>query len=265
MTLIRYVTSGRGRPSVVFVHGFGCASSDWDAQVKHLFPRHQTVAVDLRGHGETPGTAAECSIEQFAADVAEVMRSLILSPAVIVGHSMGCRVVVEAVLRAPRHAIGLILVDGSQFAPTMETTLRETFAQPDGYATLLSRWFHDMFTAESDPTLAASTIERAQRLPRSIGETLLYDMVRYDVDRLSAALAQLQLPVMVLQSTYSNDKRERRSMVKGQTTAYLEMLRTQVPPVRIEIIAGVGHFPQLEASGKTNALIDSFVATLPVQ
>ena len=55
MPLIHHVVTGKGRPAVVFVHGFGCALSDWDAQVAHLSPRHLTVAVDLRGHGTSPG------------------------------------------------------------------------------------------------------------------------------------------------------------------------------------------------------------------
>src|SRR3954470_19461836 len=51
MRLIHHVTKGSGQPPVVFVHGFACGHSDWDAQVAHLSLHHRTVAVDLRGHG----------------------------------------------------------------------------------------------------------------------------------------------------------------------------------------------------------------------
>jgi pimeloyl-ACP methyl ester carboxylesterase len=101
MPLIHHVIIGQGRPPIVFVHGFACAHSDWDAQVAHFSPHHRTVAVDLRGHGASPGTADECSIERYGADVAEVIRALTLPPAVLVGHSMGCRVVIETALQAP--------------------------------------------------------------------------------------------------------------------------------------------------------------------
>src|SRR5271157_1990920 len=165
MALIHHVVTGQGRPPVVLVHGFGCAHADWDAQVAHLSPRHQTVAVDLRGHGASPGAAAGCSIERYGADVAEVMRTLALPPAVLVGHSMGGRVVIEAALQAPTHTAGLILVDCSQFAPAMATVLRESFASPDGYATVVNAIFKDMFTSSGDPAVAASVIDRARRLP----------------------------------------------------------------------------------------------------
>lgn len=262
MPLIHHVVTGQGRPPIVFVHGFGCAHTDWDAQVAHLSSRHQRIAVDLRGHGASPGTAADCSIERYGADVAEVIRALALPPAILVGHSMGCRVVIEAALQAPAQTAGVILVDGSQFAPEMAATLRDCFATPDGYATMVNGIFKDMFTTRSDRTVAASVIARARRLPQPIGEKMMTDLQRYDVGRLTHSLASLRVPVMALQATYSNEKRERRTMGKGQTTPYLETLRVNVPNVRTEIIADTGHFPQLDESAQTNALIDSFLATL---
>jgi len=265
MALIHHVVTGNGRPPIVFVHGFACAHSDWDAQVAHLSPRHQTIAVDLRGHGASPGTAAECSIERYGADVAEIMRALDLPPAVIVGHSMGCRVVTEAALQAPAHTAGIILVDGSQFAAAMAAILKERFATPDGYATLTNGLFKDMFTAKSDKSVVASVVARARRLPQPIGEKMLTDLQHYDVTRFQNALASLRVPIMALQTTYSNEKRERMTMTAEKTTPYLDMLRASVPSVRIEIIADTGHFPQLDESARTNTLIDSFVAALPAR
>ncbi|MDR3532161.1 MAG: alpha/beta hydrolase [Rhodopila sp.] len=265
MALSHHVVTGQGQPPIVFVHGFGCAHADWDAQVAHLSPRHQTIAVDLRGHGASPGSAADCSIERYGADVAEVMRALALPPAVLVGHSMGCRVVIEVALQAPAQTAGVILVDGSQFAAAMGPVLQESFARPDGYAATVKGLFDDMFTARSDAAVVASVLERAQRLPRPIGEKMLTDMLRYDVGRLANSLASLRVPVLVVQTTYSNEKRERQTMREGQTTPYLDLVRASVPSARIEIIADTGHFPQIDESARTNALIERFGAGLPVR
>jgi len=265
MALIHHVVTGHGRPPIVFVHGFACAHSDWGSQVAHLSPRHQTIAVDLRGHGASPGEAADCSIERYGADVAEVMRDLALPPAVVVGHSMGCRVAIEAALQAPAQTLGLILVDGSQFAAAMEPVLMGRFAVPDGYETFANFLFNDMFTAKSIPAVVAAVVERAHRLPRATGMKMLTDMLRYDVGRLTASLGCVRAPVMALQTTFSNERRERTTMRRGQTTPYLEMLRATVPSVRVEIIEDTGHFPQLDESAQTNALIDSFLAALPAQ
>jgi len=123
--------------------------------------------------------------------------------------------------------------------------------------------FKDMFTPRSDPPVVASVIERARRLPQPIGEKVMTDLQRYDVGRLKHSLASLRVPLMAIQATWSNEKRERRTMSKGQTTPYLEMLRANVPNVRTEIIADTGHFPQLDESAQTNAMIDSFAMGLP--
>ena len=262
MELIHHVVTGDRHPALVFVHGFGCALGDWDAQVSHFSPCHQTVAVDLRGHGNSPGVAMACSMERYGADVAEVMRTSSLPPAILVGHSMGCRVVIEAALQAPDHTAAVILVDGSQFAPEMAAVLRQRFAMPDGYQTLVDGLFREMFTDRSDKSAAASIVERASRLPRPIGEKILADMQRYDVHRLASSLAALRVPVMVVQSTYSNEKRERRPMRQGQSSPYLEMVRASLPSARVEILADTGHFPQLDASAETNALLESFMTVL---
>ncbi|MBS0640303.1 MAG: alpha/beta hydrolase [Proteobacteria bacterium] len=260
MTLIHHVASGPATRPVVFVHGFGCGLTDWDSQVAHLSSRHRTVAVDLRGHGGSPDAAAACSIERYGADVAELMRALSLPPAVLVGHSLGCRVVVEAALQAPEHAAGVVLVDGSQFATAMQATLTTTFAQPNGYETMVQGMFREMFHAKADPAVVAAVAARVQRLPRDVGQKMLLDLQRYDVWRLTASLGCLRVPVMAIQTTYANERRERKSLQQGQTTPYLEMLRSAVPSARVEVIEETGHFPQLEEPARTNALLDAFLA-----
>ena len=259
MTLIHHVVAGTEQPPVVLVHGFGCSHRDWSAQVAHLAGRHQTIAVDLPGHGASGGKADACSVERYGADVAEVMRALDLANAVLVGHSMGCRVVTEAALQAPERVAGVILIDGSQFAPAMGAALRQVFAEPGGYAALLDGLFRDMFTAKSDPSVVAAVIERARQLSQAIGETMLSDLVRYDVGRFRGSLADLRVPVMAMQTTYSNERRERETLRTGQSTPFLDMLRAAIPSVRIEVIPDTGHFPQLDEAARTNALIDGFL------
>src|SRR4051794_33411569 len=241
MPLIHHVIAGMPRRPVVFVHGFGCSLTDWDSQVAHLSPHHQTISVDLRGHGSSPGLPADCSIERYGANVVELMHALSLPPAVLVGHSMGCRVVAEAALQAPSLTAGVVLIDGSQFAASQAAALKTTFALPNGFETMVQGMFRDMFHAKADRTVAAAVAARVQRLPRTIGMKMLMDLQRYDTARLTASLGCLHVPVMAIQTTYTNEKRERRSLQAKQTTPYLDMLRGALPSVRIEIIEETGH------------------------
>jgi pimeloyl-ACP methyl ester carboxylesterase len=119
--------------------------------------------------------------------------------------------------------------------------------------------FQDMFTARIDPVVARRIIDRVFALPRPIGETVLLDLQRYDVTRWSASLGCLRVPVLALQTTYANEKRERKSLQPGQSSPYLDMLRQAVPAAVIEIIADTGHFPQFEEPARTNAALEAFV------
>ena len=100
-------------------------------------------------------------------------------------------------------------------------------------------------------------------MPRAIGESLLLDLVRHDTTRLAASLASLRVPVLAVQTTFANEKRERRSLGKGQTTPFLDMLRARIPTIRVEVIANTGHFPQIDEAAQVSVLLDSFIASLP--
>jgi pimeloyl-ACP methyl ester carboxylesterase len=261
MGLIQHAVEGAGTPAIVFVHGFACSREDWRAQVAHFAARHATVAVDLYGHGATPGSGADCTIESCGEDVAAVLRTRSLGPAVLVGHSLGCRVALEAARRAPGHVAGIVLVDGSKFAASMVQVFETQFAA-GRYKALARSFFEQMFTPRSDAGVAAAVTERALALPESLGRALLVSLARYDVERLDEVLERTRKPLLVLQTTFTNDKRQRVPMRAGQTTPYLDLVSAKVPGVRIEVIPGVGHFPQLDAPAETNRLLESFFAAL---
>jgi len=86
--------------------------------------------------------------------------------------------------------------------------------------------------------------------------------VRYDEGNLEQSLEALHKPLLVLQTTFVNDKRERVPMTAGQTTPYLDFIRSKVPSARIEVLPGVGHFPQIEAPVETNRILASFIDSL---
>jgi pimeloyl-ACP methyl ester carboxylesterase len=259
VTLIHHVVSGTGLPPIVFVHGFGCSHTDWRAQVEYFSTRQLTVSVDLPGHGETPPPAKTSSIEGCGLEVAALLRALALPPAVLVGHSLGCRVVLEAALLAPERVAGVALVDGSRFAPESAAAVEARYTKGE-YKALLEGMFEQMFTPRSNARVVSAALERVLRLPAQVGQPLLLSLIDYDQERLGAALQRLRVPLLVLQSTFTNAQRERSSMQAGQTSPYLDFVRAKVPAARIEIIPDIGHFPQLDAPDETNRVLRSFVA-----
>jgi pimeloyl-ACP methyl ester carboxylesterase len=77
---------------------------------------------------------------------------------------------------------------------------------------------------------------------------------------MDAALAAVRCPLMVIQSTYVNAERKRAPLAAGQTSPFLELVRQKVGGARIEVLAGVGHFAQIEAADEVNRLIADFTA-----
>lgn len=105
---IHFDRYGGGALTLVFVHGWCCNRHYWDCQVAALSPRFAVVCLDLAGHGESGSERSRWSAGAFGEDVVAVVRHLGLRQVVLVGHSMGGSVIVEAARRLPEIVIGVI-------------------------------------------------------------------------------------------------------------------------------------------------------------
>lgn len=260
---MHYIRAGRGAPPLVFVHGFCCSHEDWLLQVEELKSRFEVVACDLRGHGQTPGRPQECTIEHFGGDVAALLSVLDLEKSVLIGHSMGCRVVLEAARLAPGRVAGLVLVDGSRTGsgdPNEAEAAAHAAVGKSGYPAFAEALFRQMFFTPS--ALAEAIVVRALRQGAGFGPLLWPGMARWDAAKMDASLAAVRAPVLVIQSTTRNAELKRSMLKAGESSPYLDLLKQALKDVRIEVVPGVGHFTQLEAAGQVNRLISSFAGTL---
>ena len=108
---LRFEARGSGAPALVFVHGWSCDRSYWDVQLDWFSAGHQVVAMDLAGHGESGAGRQAWTMAAFGDDVVTVVQALGLGEVVLIGHSMGGDIVVEAALRLPDQVVGLVWAD----------------------------------------------------------------------------------------------------------------------------------------------------------
>jgi pimeloyl-ACP methyl ester carboxylesterase len=259
---LHYVSHGSGLPTLVFVHGFTCDHTDWQSQLGDLGSDFQVVAVDLRGHGATPGRAQECSIGHYGGDVAALLANLEVPKAVLVGHSMGTRVVLEAARLDPERIAGLVLLDGSRQGTgdpeAAEQAARRVIAAAGGYRAWVEPLVAQMFLEPSAASRNAAA--RALRLDPEVGAQLWTRMVRWDAENMDATLAAVRAPLLAIQSTRINAERKRVSLQPGESAPYLELLKARIKDLRTEIIPGIGHFTQSEAPETVNRLLREFAS-----
>src|SRR4051812_42816160 len=253
-----FARRGGGAPPLVFVHGFACTHEDWRAQLDYFEGTNEVIACDLRGHGSTPGRPHECSIEHYGGDVAALVNNLELERFFLIGHSMGCRVVLEAARLVPERTAGIVLVDGSRNATSdpegAEANARAT-VEKMGYAAFAERLFRQMFFKPS--AQADAIVARAVKSSAEFGPYLWPRISRWDAGPMDAAFDAIRAPVLAIQSTTRNAQLERAPMKPGDTSPWVDYLRSR--GARVEIVPGVGHFTMLEAPETVNRLIEGFV------
>jgi pimeloyl-ACP methyl ester carboxylesterase len=126
---VHYAERGEPRsgvPPVLLVHGAGASSAIWMMTMGRLARASRVVAIDLPGHGPSPlpaEGAAGLTIAGYRDAVGMLAATLCLGPSVLVGHSMGGMVAIEAALAWPDKVRGLVLCGTSPRLPVREELL----------------------------------------------------------------------------------------------------------------------------------------------
>ena len=255
--------TGTQDPTLIFVHGFACALDDWNGQVSALSPRFRCAALDLPGHGAS-AMPEVVSIANLGSAVKQAKEQLAPAKTILIGHSMGCRVVVEAFLQSPSGVAGLVFVDGSILGGDPETGLAKAkdSVSRNGIDGITQRLFNDMFVEGSDPKLKERLAARAQSVNGDFRSELFLDLVRWDLTKAREALKQITVPVLVLQSTYINTEFKRVPLQPGMTTPWMDAIASTVAKSEAKVVPGVGHFAMIENAQAVNDGIQTFAARL---
>ncbi len=98
------------KPTLIFIHGVLNDHSVWILQTRYLAHHGWNVlALDLPGHCRSAG-APPATVEEAADFILALMDAAGLDEAVLVGHSFGSLIALEAASRAPERVSQLVLV-----------------------------------------------------------------------------------------------------------------------------------------------------------
>lgn len=234
---IDYRVYGRGEPLIVLIHGWSCDANYWRAQIDDLKASYTVVAVNLAGHGASGRNRDKWTIEAFGADVAAVLAALPQGKVVLVGHSMGGPVALEAARLVPDRVIGVVGADAFGDIGAERTAADRTTA--DAFVARLREDYigatrdfvtSRLFAKDADPAFARRVADDMALAPPEVAIPSMLALIEYDY---GPALAAIRVPIVDIESG-----------LHGPIDA--ERARRIAPTFRAQQMPGRGHFLMME-------------------
>jgi pimeloyl-ACP methyl ester carboxylesterase len=264
---VAYLDEGRGEV-ILLLHGMAGSSQTWRSVIGPLSRKYRVVAPDLLGHGNSAKPRSDYSLGAFAVFLRDLLDELGVAQATVVGHSLGGGVAMQFVYQHPDYCQRLILMSSGGLGPDVGWTLR-----------LLSAPGAELIMPIIAPPPVLSAGERVRSLfgklgiqsPRgteiwnaysSFGDAetrqafirTLRSVVDYRgqaVSALNRLHVKADMPIMAIWG-------DADTIIPVDHAYAVQQTR---PDVRLEVLTGVGHFPQVERPTEVVELIDDFIAS----
>lgn len=241
---IHYTVYGKGSPALVFVHGWSCDQTYWKYQVPEFSKRHTVVTLDYAGHGKSGAGRENFTMESFGNDVAAVVNDLNLDQVILIGHSMGGLVIIDAPTKLPGKVMALVGVDMyEQLVDTVFTReMMAQFTEPfySDFSGSVNGFVRGMFKPDADPALVEQVSDDMSSAPKEVAMSAFENMFDYST-RLETILKTIDLPFYAVSSDlYPTNVADNRKYVKS---------------FDVKIMEGYGHFLMMENPEMFNRLL----------
>src|SRR5918912_4214642 len=118
-----YRVAGEG-PPVVLIHGMVNSSRHWERVALELADDHTVIAPDLIGHGDSATPRGDYSLGAHAAVIRDLLASIGIDRATMVGHSLGGGVAMVFFYQFPQRTERLVLVSSGGLGREVSPLLR---------------------------------------------------------------------------------------------------------------------------------------------
>ncbi|BBZ45902.1 alpha/beta fold hydrolase [Mycobacterium parmense] len=264
---VAYRDEGEGQV-LLLIHGMAGSSDTWRAVIPRLSRSFRVIAPDLLGHGASDKPRGDYSLGAFAVWLRDFLDELGVSQATVVGHSLGGGVAMQFVYQHPDYAKRLILISSGGLGPDVGLVLR-LLSAPGAEFVLpviapkpvlavgnkLRSWLRSAgVRSPRGAELWSAYSSLSDRETRQSFLRTLRSVVDYRgqaVSALSRLRLRQELPVMAIWG-------DRDDIIPVAHAYAAQEVRTDS---RLEVLAGVGHFPQVEMPDRVIGLIEDFVTS----
>jgi pimeloyl-ACP methyl ester carboxylesterase len=233
---------GEGPTALIFIHGWCYDQRAWRHQMTALSDRFRCISLDLAGHGGTSsvGTADALTIAEMAADVLALREALELDRVILVGHSMGGAVAVEAAIASAEGVLGVIgvdsLTDERMYAkrPHDEIENRLMPLRDDFKGAVAGLVRMITLIDRNNAGVVKELVDTMTSAPPIVALASMRSLLEWDID---ARWPLLTVPAWAINSSA------------------LVPLIAELPPrknLKLRMLDEVGHFPMLENPGAFN-------------
>ncbi len=244
---IRYEVEGEGEPTLVFIHGWSCHRMYWVEQFDRFQRVRRVVSLDLMGHGESEAVRTDWTIEAFADDVVTVCDALQLERVVLIGHSMGGPVALEAAKKLGSRVVAVVGVDSLHDVDRHLTDEQiEAFVAPfraDFVGTTDKFVREHLFLKDAEPHLVDLVASRMSSVEPGPAIAMMESLLHYDA---AAALEAVHVPVHCINTSPTNVVANQAHNA-GFTSVQMD---------------GLSHFPMLEDPERFARVLADFVRPL---
>ena len=201
-----YIELGTGFP-LILLHGNGEDGSYFEHQMEPFARHFRVIAIDTRGHGQTPRGDAPFTIRHFAEDLLAFMDGHAVGKAHILGFSDGGNIAMVFAMAHPERVERLIL-DGANLDAS---GVKRSIQIPIEIGYRIARMF-------------------AKKNPEAKKKAELLGLMVNDPDVRPEELAQIQCPTLVVAGD--------RDMIKDKHT---RLIAKSIPGAELSILPGT-HF-----------------------
>lgn len=243
---VHYKVLGKGRVTLIFVHGYGGEMNVWREQAQRFSAKNRVMVIDLPGFGQSDKPQnVKYSMRYFARGIRAAMDDAKIDRAVLVGHSMGAAVIREFDRMYPSRTRALVVVDGALVNNMPADVVEKFIGQIRGpdYVQNVEAMF-DAMTSHASPPLKMELKAAATSTPQHVLVSTMEGMFDPSVWKED----KITIPLLVINTTSPM-----------WTAKYVDAVRAMAPDLRYMTIEDTDHFIMLESPDAFDEAVEKWM------